>query len=113
MKKKSSVMKNFIDTAIRENLNIIVSHLEDDCSCDSYGRPVSQTKACIMIFDERAGKQISIPIKNITQLETVKFRRNSPHPSRGHRRRSTRKQFSYKKWWKDDNVQEDTDSGYR
>ena len=110
-----------LDEALRERLIVAVKYTgPDGDNCTVRGIAACHDKDYIKVFDSCLSKWIIIPIKKVLRIgtckQTGKIEENLSHINRprsnGPRCRSTRNQFSYKRWWKDDNVEEDADHGY-
>ena len=116
------VTTHSLDEALRERLIVAVKYTgPDGDNCTVRGIAAScHDKKHIKVFSNCSNEWIIIPIKKVISIRTCeqpcKIEENLSHINRprsnGPRCRITRNQFSYKRWWKDDNVEEDADHGY-
>ncbi len=110
-----------LDEAIREGWDVAVKYTgSDGNNCTVRGISAScYDKKHIKVFNKAIGKWIFIPIEKIRRIgtckQTGKIEENLPHsniPRSNKPRCRSRKQFSYKKWWKDNSVKETTNTEY-
>lgn len=106
-----------LDEALREHLPVAVKYtVPDGDNCTIRGISECHDKEHIKVFDKALGKWIFILIGKIRKIGTCKqidkIEEDLPHSNRLRSirsRRRSRKPFSYRRWWKDDTVQEDID----
>lgn len=110
-----------LDEAIREGWDVDVKYTGPDGNNYTV-RGISASchdKKRIKVFDN-SNEWIIIPIEKVRRIRTCKqtdkIEKDLSHSNKlrsNKPRCRSRKPFSYRRWWKDDTVQEDTDYGYR